>query len=385
MLREALLNIVGSYPDYRALQTVNKAAPLYRVVIETVPSLLEDLLSDTSHILFEGSTGRGNITSAPWIATFDERVTTSATKGFYPVYLYSTDLKRLFLSLAFGTTQFTEFYGNNARAFKKIEDAAKRFYAIQAAAFPKNWQVGPIDLAASSSHKLHRSYEHCAIASVSYQTDDLPTNAQLADDYRAMMSLYRMLVESPLTPSLTDLLEESAETPKADELVPVVTAFVPRPAPSKTGSSRGGGNNRRSAQSQKVGRAGEQAVLAYEKKKLIDAGREDLAAKVVWEDEKANYPGWDISSFEVSGAPICIEVKSTTGNTITNVELTANEWRAAENEGKKYKIYLVTKALKASPIIEVLEDPCAYVSQGQLKIETAVFKLSLCKDPNSPS
>ncbi len=385
MLRDAFLKIANNYPAYRALKTINKTAPLYAVVIEAVPSLLKDLLSDQSHIQIQGSTGRGNITPAPWIATFDERVTTSATKGFYPVYLFSTDLERLFLSLAFGTTQFTEFYGDNTVAFRKIEDAAKRFYAIHSTAVPQDWIVGSVDLAASSSHKLHRSYEHCAIASVAYETNALPMDAQLADDYRAMASLYRTLVESPLTPSLSALLEESAAAPKADDLAPVVTAFVPRPAQSKKVSSGGGGNNRRSAQSRKVGKAGEQAVLAHEKKKLIDAGRKDLAAKVVWEDEKGNYPGWDISSFDISGAPICIEVKSTTEKTITSVELTANEWKAAEKEGKRYKLYVVTEALKASPKIEVLEDPNAHVSQGHLMIETAVFRLSLTESVHRTS
>ena len=106
---------------------------------------------------------------------------------------------------------------------------------------------------------------------------------------------------------------------------------------------------------------------------------------MVWEDEKGNYPGWDISSFDESGSPICIEVKSTTGNAITNVELTANEWLAAQTEGKRYKIYVVTQALKSSPKIEVLEDPSAYVAQKQLKIEPSVFKLSLYDNADSAS
>ena len=385
MLPDVLLNIADSYPAYRALKKTNKEAPVCRAVTDTVPEMLKGFLPDTTHIRFHGSTGLGSVTAAPWIATLDDRVTTSAARGFYPVYLFSIDFKRLYLALAFGTTQFTNFYGENAKAFKKIQNAAKRFYTIQKEAFPSNWHVGPIDLAATSSHKRHRGYEHCTIASVSYQINGLPSHDELVEDYRKMVSVYRALVESPMSPSVADLLEESAEPPKVDDLTPSVTPFVPRPKPKKSGDGCAGGNRRRSKQSQKVGKAGEQAVFAYEKKKLIEAGQEKLAAKVVWEDEKGNYPGWDISSFDESGSPICIEVKSTTGNAITNVELTANEWSAAQKEGKRYKIYVVTQALKSSPKIEVLEDPSAYVKQGQLKIEPSVFKLSLYDNADSAS
>jgi len=72
----------------------------------------------------EGSTGRGNITSAPWVATFDRTVTTTATQGFYLVYLYSVDLRSLYLSLAFGTTQFDEYFSSNKEKHAKLGSSA---------------------------------------------------------------------------------------------------------------------------------------------------------------------------------------------------------------------------------------------------------------------
>ena len=46
-----------------------------------------------------------------------------------------------------------------------------------------------------------------------------------------------------------------------------------------------------------------------------------------------------------SGNEIFIEVKSTKGNAINQLEITSNEWDAAKKEGEKYFIYLVNNFL----------------------------------------
>ena len=51
------------------------------------------------HLRVEGSTGRRNVTAAPWIAAIDPRITRSATRGYYVVYLFSVDLAKVFLTL----------------------------------------------------------------------------------------------------------------------------------------------------------------------------------------------------------------------------------------------------------------------------------------------
>ena len=39
-------------------------------------------------LLVEGSAGAGNWAAVPWISVFDPAITTSATRGYYLVYLF---------------------------------------------------------------------------------------------------------------------------------------------------------------------------------------------------------------------------------------------------------------------------------------------------------
>ena len=73
-------------------------------------------------------------------------------------------------------------------------------------------------------------------------------------------------------------------------------------------------------------------------------------------------------------------MKSTTGKTITSVDLTENEWKAASNPENRenYYLYLVTEALDTdSPPIQTLKNPYDWVSSGKLGIRPTVHELSL--------
>src|SRR5262245_12911179 len=55
-------------------------------------------------LLTEGSPGAGKWASVPWLAVFNPFVTTSATRGYYVVYLFSNERPEVHLSLNQGTT-----------------------------------------------------------------------------------------------------------------------------------------------------------------------------------------------------------------------------------------------------------------------------------------
>ena len=77
--------IAAGWADYKTLGTVDSSNPIHQEVTQNLPNILLHQLSDQSHIKIQGSTGLGNITAAPWIATFDTRVTGSASSGYYVV------------------------------------------------------------------------------------------------------------------------------------------------------------------------------------------------------------------------------------------------------------------------------------------------------------
>lgn len=86
-----------------------------------------------------------------------------------------------------------------------------------------------------------------------------------------------------------------------------------------------------------TGRRAEQLSMAYERQRLDEAGRSDLAPILVAIDD--NTLGFDIRSFEADGSHRYIEVKGCSAPPLMFV-LSRNEWRAAARIGDKYEVHL---------------------------------------------
>jgi hypothetical protein len=97
-LRKIIADVREGWPSYRSLKIVSKHQAEYIRVVNDFPNELKPLLPPSSSYKIQGSTGQGNITSAPWIATFDLSITKTATQGFYLVHLFSIKLQKLYLS-----------------------------------------------------------------------------------------------------------------------------------------------------------------------------------------------------------------------------------------------------------------------------------------------
>jgi len=75
--------------------------------------------------------------------------------------------------------------------------------------------------------------------------------------------------------------------------------------------------------------------MRYERERLINLGRNDLADRVRWHGQKQEFVGWDINSFDDAGKEFFIEVKASVGKTISCVNLTVNEWGAACDSARR--------------------------------------------------
>src|SRR5215469_12352784 len=118
------------WKGYRDLKKTSKAEAIFQLVVESFPEELRTHLIPSPRYTVEGSTGRGNITAAPWVATYDLRITHSATEGFYLVYLFSVDMNRLYLSLAFGTTQFAQYFKESEERHNRLSSAAVKLRSL---------------------------------------------------------------------------------------------------------------------------------------------------------------------------------------------------------------------------------------------------------------
>jgi hypothetical protein len=110
----------------------------------------------------------------------------------------------------------------------------------------------------------------------------------------------------------------------------------------------------RDALNRSLGRAGEQMVVAFEKMRLQQAGRDDLASKVRWvSDLDGDYLGFDVRSFEVDGQERMIEIKTTNGHARTRFWLSSNQCDVAASNPEIFRIRRVYHFSNAARMFEI--------------------------------
>ncbi|MFK4997013.1 MrcB family domain-containing protein [Bacillus sp. N9] len=107
MLRPLFIQIMNAYVNAR--REPFKEHSLGRLLRTELPELIKN------HFFFElegyevkGSIGQGNWAVIPWLAIMNPKVTTSTQRGYYIVYLFSEDMKHLYLTFAQGVTESTK-------------------------------------------------------------------------------------------------------------------------------------------------------------------------------------------------------------------------------------------------------------------------------------
>jgi hypothetical protein len=170
--------------------------------------------------------------------------------------------------------------------------------------------------------------------------------------------LLRDVVEDRLsaTPGIVQLAAEDADrtapAPSLDDLLSALTS-PPRPSP-QTGERppRRPYRHRpnplqvnyleREARNCSLGLAGEEFVVAFERARLLAAGQDRLAGQVEHVAQtQGDGLGFDILSFEVSGAERFVEVKTTKYGAETPFFLSRSEVEVSGQSPDKYHLYRV--------------------------------------------
>ncbi|MCP9819401.1 DUF3883 domain-containing protein [Synechococcus sp. Cruz-9H2] len=96
----------------------------------------------------------------------------------------------------------------------------------------------------------------------------------------------------------------------------------------------------REARNRSLGTAGELFVLNFERARLINLGKERLAEKVEHTSQtRGDGAGFDILSYEETGADRLIEVKTTKYGRETPFFVSRNELAVSESEASRYYLY----------------------------------------------
>src|SRR5438552_1909222 len=113
-LLDTLQRIITEYPESKDEPVTGH--PLAAFIRHAAAEAVEGALGEKgAGLKVEGSAGAGNWAAVPWISVFDPAITTSATHGYYVVYLFHVNQPLVHLSLNQGTTAVREEFGRSAR------------------------------------------------------------------------------------------------------------------------------------------------------------------------------------------------------------------------------------------------------------------------------
>ena len=176
--------------------------PFRDLISKDIPEKIVSLLNIREPYSVVGSYGKGRWTDVPWVAVFDERITKSAQKGVYIVYLLNKDSKTLYLTLEVAATEalepqvgqdgkviFTGIVGkHDTRLLTRLQQKATDIRNI----------ISSSDGYFSADRNIDSGsdgYDSGAIYYKKYALDNLPSESDLSDDLRKMMILYKRYYE----------------------------------------------------------------------------------------------------------------------------------------------------------------------------------------------
>src|SRR5271154_505244 len=95
----------------------------------------------------------------------------------------------------------------------------------------------------------------------------------------------------------------------------------------------------RDFRNRKLGREGEELVLHFERERLKQRDRSDLAKKIRWiSEEDGDGAGYDILSFDEKGKERFLEVKTTVGADTTPFYITRNELSLSSERPEAFRL-----------------------------------------------
>lgn len=140
-----------------------------------------------------------NLPHIPWIAILDDDQTETTQEGIFIVYLYSKDLKSVYLSLNQGFTRHVSRASQLTRAQRNggIHAAALASIRSETAVFKSNLKldienlthpIAEIDL--KSDVELAEGYEAGHMTGFAYETNNLPSDEVMLRDLESLYVLY---------------------------------------------------------------------------------------------------------------------------------------------------------------------------------------------------
>ncbi len=199
LLKKFIDEYVTELADARA--TKNYKRPFGAIVRQDIASIIRSYVSEKgAQFYVKGSVGAGPWTDVPWIGVFDTRVTKSARKGVYIVYLLNKDKKELYLTLNQGATDASQDDDNDGEPLPFIgvakSNADKMLDKLHANAdsIRKLLNAKPGQLT-GKIETGSPAYDAGCIFYIKYSLDSIPEDENLKSDLLGMVDVYEQYVE----------------------------------------------------------------------------------------------------------------------------------------------------------------------------------------------
>ena len=153
------------------------------------------VVNNREHFYFKSSPGRPpHWADVPWIGIYDPNVTTTAQHGYYITYLFSIDMKRVYLNLNQGMTDLESELGTKGAAQELLRRG--EFIRDRVPEYKKHFNDKPIDLSINlaSSTKRPMLYEKGFAFGKEYDLSKDLNEEELTSDLNNMIALYKTLV-----------------------------------------------------------------------------------------------------------------------------------------------------------------------------------------------
>ena len=212
-IREILQTILTDYPSAKSQPFAQHSLGAF-IRHEAADAANEALGELGAGLQVEGSAGAGNWAAVPWIAVFDPAITTTATHGYYVVYLFHVAEPIVYLSLNQGTTSVRDEFGARAREILKDRADLMRKRIRE---FAEMLPISKIEL--GSDARLPGDYAAGHSLGAVYSLDTLPDEARLRSDLKTIVRAYRALtyrggIDADVE-SQTDIADEFVIPPQA--------------------------------------------------------------------------------------------------------------------------------------------------------------------------
>ncbi len=238
-MRRLIDYVLRNYGDFYLNSEKPSDHEVANVITKLIPEkLISELNLDTTQFKVLGSYGMGNLTQTPWVSIFNKRITESAQKGFYIVYLFKKDMSGVYISLNQGTTYLQEkFKGRKPR--EKMKDVAQ---SLKEELFFPSISHTEEEISLESKTSNAKNYEAANIYSKFYEINDLPEEDILFKDLRkfleGLLEIKEFIGNRSLDGVIDDLIykEEVIDTKFQEDInvtEPSYTEEVPQDVPDK--------------------------------------------------------------------------------------------------------------------------------------------------------